>query len=128
GCVVAALSVVVPPGATAAAARPPTPRPAPVVDADDLYRQLYTMAKAFSYRISGADGDPRNAADPFNVAPTVNGWQELFAYWKAALTDRRASTELARFATVTDHYFRRTGGYRFDSDDAEVTTPGASGP
>ena len=99
---------------------------APVVDIDDLYAQLYTMATGYSYRISGADGDPRNAADPFNLPPTVNGWQELVSYWKGALTDAdEADLPLARFATATDHYFRRTGGYRFDSDDAEVTLPGA---
>jgi PKD domain len=98
----------------------------PVVDPGYLYANFYAMAKAFSYRISGADGDPRHRADAFNLPPTVNGWQELVAYWKAALTDPRANTGLAGFGTVTDHYFRRSGGYRFDSDDAEVTIPGAS--
>jgi PKD domain-containing protein len=107
------------------ASRPGPGRAVPVVDPAYLYAQLYRMATSFSYRISGADGDPRDAADPFNLPPTVNGWQELVAFWKSALTDPRANTELARFATVTDHYFRRTGGYRFDSDDAEVTIPGA---
>ena len=98
----------------------------PVIDADFLYAQLYDMSKAYSYRISGADGDPRNPADPFNLPPTVNGWQELVAHWKSMLTDQSVNGELAAFATVTDHYFRRSGGYRFDSDDAEVTIPGAS--
>jgi PKD domain len=98
----------------------------PVVDPDFLYAQLYDMAKAYSYRISGADGDPRNPADPFNLPPTVNGWQELVAHWKSMLTDRSVDGQLAAFATVTDHYFRRSGGYRFDSDDAEVTIPGAT--
>ena len=64
--------------------------------------------------------------DPFNLVPTVNGWQELVGYWKLNLTDRRINTRLAGFATVSDHLFRRTGGYRFDSNDAEVTIPGAS--
>ncbi|MEN3356097.1 MAG: hypothetical protein V7637_79, partial [Mycobacteriales bacterium] len=91
-----------------------------------LYGQLYRMAKAYSYRISGADGDPRDSADVFNLPPTVNGWQELLGYWKATLTDSRANTDVARYASAVDHYFRRTGGYRFDSDDAEVTIPGAS--
>ena len=98
----------------------------PVIDADFLYAQLYDMSKAYSYRISGADGDPRNPADPFNLPPTVNGWQELVAHWKSMLTDQSVNGELAAFATVTDHYFRRSGGYRFDSNDAEVTIPGAS--
>jgi hypothetical protein len=100
-----------------------------VVDPDYLYSRLYTMSKSFSYRISGADGDPRDAADPFNLPPTVNGWQELVAYWKNALTNPKADKlPLAKFATATDHYFRRSGGYRFDSDDAEVTIPGAVCP
>ncbi|HEY3086899.1 MAG TPA: PKD domain-containing protein [Jatrophihabitantaceae bacterium] len=98
----------------------------PVIDPDFLYAQLYDMSKAYSYRISGADGDPRNPADPFNLPPTVNGWQELVAHWKSMLTDQSVNGDLAAFATVTDHYFRRSGGYRFDSDDAEVTIPGAS--
>jgi len=112
----------------ASAGDPVRDRPAsPTVDADYLYNQLYAMSKAFSYRISGADGDPRQATtDPFNLPPTVNGWNELVAYWKAQLTNSRINTSLADFATVTDHFFRRTGGYRFDSDDVEVTIPGAS--
>jgi hypothetical protein len=132
GCVAAALPLCLTGSGTASAGGPTAVPPAavrpttPTINADYLYSQLYTMSKGFSYRISGADGDPRNAADPFNVAPTVNGWQELFAYWKSNLTDQRVNTQLASFATVADHYFRRTGGYRFDSDDAEVTIPGAS--
>src|SRR5215470_228141 len=100
----------------------------PVVDGGYLYSQLYTMATSFSYRISGADGPPQDPSSPFNLPPTVNGWQELFAYWKKTLTDDQANGPLASFATVADHYFRRSGGYRFDSDDAEVTVPGASCP
>ncbi|MDT4988277.1 MAG: hypothetical protein QOI74_2371 [Micromonosporaceae bacterium] len=126
GSVAVALPMCLTASQSASAGRPAPLPAAPTVNADYLYSQLYTMSKAFSYRISGADGDPRNAADPFNVAPTVNGWQELFAYWKSNLTDRRVNTQLASFATVADHYFRRTGGYRFDSDDVEVTIPGAS--
>jgi hypothetical protein len=103
-----------------------TRQAAPVIDPDFLYAQLYDMSKGYSYRISGADGDPRNPADPFNLPPTVNGWQELVAHWKSMLTDQQVNGDLAAFATVTDHYFRRSGGYRFDSDDAEVTIPGAT--
>jgi PKD domain len=112
----------------AAAGRPTGQQSWPVVNPDHLYRQLYAMSKAFSYRISGADGDPRDAAGPFNVPPTVNGWQELIVYWTGQLTNRRANTDVAGFATRADHYFRRTGGYRFDSDDVEVTIPGAACP
>lgn len=126
-CVALAASASVAATGVASAGRPGHPGQArPVVDPDYLYSQLYRMAKGYSYRISGADGDPRNPADVFNLPPTVNGWQELFAYWKSVLTDSRANTDLADFATAVDHYFRRTGGYRFDSDDAEVTIPGAS--
>jgi hypothetical protein len=108
-------------GASSAPLAPETP----VVDPDYLYSQLYGMATSYSYRISGADGDPRNPADPFNVPPTVNGWQELYAHWRHELTQ---GAPLTRFATARDHYFRRSGGYRFDSDDAEVTIPGAACP
>jgi hypothetical protein len=110
----------------AAAANDPERNTALSVNADYLYSQLYTMAKNFSYRVSGADGDPRNPNDPFNLPPTVNGWNELLAYWKNTLTSSKLNGDLASFATVTDHYFRRSGGYRFDSDDAEVTLPGAT--
>lgn len=121
-----ALPLCVNAAGTASADGGPGAQATPVVNADYLYTQLYYMSKAYSYRISGADGDPRNAADPFNLPPTVNGWQELYAYWKGVLADERVNTDLAAFATVTDHYFRRGGGYRFDSDDAEATIPGAS--
>jgi len=100
----------------------------PNVDAAYTYNQLYTMATSFSYRISGADGPPQDPSSPFNLPPTVNGWQEMFQYWKAQLTDTTANGSLANFATVSNHYFRRSGGYRFDSNDAEVTIPGASCP
>ena len=125
-CVAAAGAVGI--GAGGAASAQTAAQAAPVVDPDYLYGQLYTMASRFSYRISGADGDPRNPADPFNLPPTVNGWQELLGYWKHQLTTTSNSASLANFATVSDHYFRRTGGYRFDSDDAEATIPGATCP
>jgi hypothetical protein len=119
----------------AGASRPATARgsastgpAAPSIDASYLYSQLYTMATSFSYRISGADGPPQDPSSPFNLPPTVNGWQELFAYWKKALTGTKTNGPLANFATVTDHYFQRSGGYRFPSDDAEVTIPGAACP
>jgi hypothetical protein len=100
----------------------------PSVDPAYTYNQLYTMASSFSYRISGADGPPQDPSSPFNLPPTVNGWQELFQYWKAQMTDPRTNGPLANFATISDHYFRRSGGYQFDSDDAEVTIPGATCP
>lgn len=113
----------------ATARAPATTGPAsPGIDPGYLYSQLYTMATRFSYRISGADGPPQDSSSPFNLPPTVNGWQELFAYWKKAVTGTKANGPLAGFATVADHYFRRSGGYRFDSDDAEVTIPGAACP
>jgi hypothetical protein len=124
----AALAVPVGLSVGGAASADPASQPSPVVDVNYLYGQLYTMATSFSYRISGADGDPRSAADPFNLPPTVNGWQELFGYWKHQLTTPTGSDSLASFATVSDHYFRRSGGYRFDSDDAEATIPGATCP
>jgi hypothetical protein len=127
-CVAIAVPVGVDTGGVASAK--PQGAATPVVDVDYLYGQLYAMASSYSYRISGADGDPRNSADPFNLPPTVNGWQELFAHFKTTMTNppERKPGSLAGFATATDHYFRRVGGYRFDSDDAEVTIPGAACP
>jgi PKD domain-containing protein len=125
--VIAAAAIAVPVALTGGASSAPAVPATPVVDIDYLYGQLYAMATSYSYRISGADGDPRNPADPFNLPPTVNGWQELYGHFKTTLT-QGASGSLAQFATASDHYFRRTGGYRFDSDDAEVTIPGATCP
>src|SRR5262249_34021235 len=60
--------------------------------------------------------------------------------FKTQLTNTDAMTSMAKFATVSDHYFRRMPeqrtisnyqfdpNYRFDSDDAEVTIPGATCP
>jgi PKD domain len=133
--VVAPISYVVSGVAGTAA---PTPQANPVVDPNYIYGQLFDMAYNDVYRVSGADGDPRNPKDPYNVPPTVNGWQEFFQHWKDQLTDDKVMGPLAKFATVTDHYFRRMPeqrtnanytfdpNYRWDSDDAEVTIPGAT--
>ena len=110
----------------------PTPQAAPVIDRDYLYGRLFDMSYNDVYRVSGADGPPTDPGSPWNVPATVNGWQEFFQHWKQQLTDKKAMTELARFATVSDHYFRRMPeqrtnpnytfdtSYRWDSDDAEV--------
>ncbi len=127
-CVAVALPLTVSGSGAATSAEASSRQPLPVINPGYLYSQLYTMATSFSYRISGADGPPQDPSSAFNLPPTVNGWQELFAYWKKTLTDDRANGQLADFATVTDHYFRRSGGYRFDSDDAEATIPGATCP
>lgn len=42
------------------------------------------------------------------------------------MTSTAANGPLAAYATASDHYFRRSGGYRFDSDGAEATIPGAA--
>jgi hypothetical protein len=114
---------------------------APVVDPDYIYQQLFDMSYNDVYRVSGADGDPRNFNDPFNLKPTINGWQEFFKHWKDQLTDTSVMTTMAKYATVKDHYFHRSPdpyavppsstnyysfdpNYRWDSDDAEVTIPG----
>ncbi|HEX7312222.1 MAG TPA: PKD domain-containing protein [Gaiellaceae bacterium] len=123
-----------------AAGNGPVKHTTPLVDRDYIYGQLFDMSYNDVYRVSGADGDPRNASDPFNVPPTVNGWQEFFQHWKQQLTDKKQMTDLAKFATVSDHYFRRLPeqrtnenyafdpSYRWDSDDAEVTIPGETCP
>jgi hypothetical protein len=111
-----------------------------VVDVDYLYGQLFNMAYDDVYRVSGADGDPRNFSDAFNIPSTINGWQEFWRQWKTQLTNTDAMSSMAKFATVSDHYFRRAPeqrtnpnyqfdpNYRWDSDDAEVTIPGAACP
>ncbi|MFL6034769.1 MAG: PKD domain-containing protein [Gaiellaceae bacterium] len=112
----------------------------PLVDRDYIYGQLFDMSYNDVYRVSGADGDPRDANDPFNLPPTVNGWQEFFQHWKEQLTSEQQMTDLAKYATVSDHYFHRLPeqrsnanysfdpNFRWDSDDAEVTIPGATCP
>jgi len=114
--------------------------PQPVVDRDYIYSQLFDMAYNDVYRVSGADGPVNDPSSPWNLPPTVNGWQELFAHWKQQLTDKTVMTPMAKFATVADHYFHRLPeqrtnpnysfdpNYRWDSDDAEVTIPGAMCP
>ena len=113
---------------------------APVIDPDYLYAQLFSLGYDDVYRVSGADGDPRNFADPYNLPSTINGWQEFWKQFKTQLTDTSAMGDVAKFATASDHYFRRSPeqrtnpnyafdpNYRFDSNDAEVTIPGASCP
>jgi hypothetical protein len=120
-----------------------TSQAAPVVDPDYIYGQLFDMSYNDVYRVSGADGPPTQPNSPWNEPSTINGWQEFFQHWKAQLTDTKTMTNLAKFATVSDHYFRRlpeqytvppsnpnfysfNPNYQWDSDDAEVTIPGAA--
>src|SRR3954454_12778409 len=141
GCVAAAAAAVVvatrgaPPGARSAAGQA-----TPVVDPTYMYGKLFGMGYDDVYRVSGADGDPRNFADPYNIPSTINGWQEFWRQWKTQLTNTDAMTNVAKFATVSDHYFRRSPeqrtnpnyqfdpNYKCDSDDAEVTIPGSACP
>ena len=117
-----------------------TGQTAPAIDTDYMYTQLFAMGYDDVYRVSGADGDPRNFSDPYNIPSTINGWQEFWRQWKTQLTNTDAMTNVAKFATVSDHYFRRSPeqrtnpnyqfdpNYKFDSDDAEVTIPGSACP
>src|SRR2546430_15028459 len=126
GCIAAVLPVGRPASGTASAGGPAPGLPAtPTVNADYLYSQLYLMSKAFSYRISGADGDPRKSTDAFNLPPTVNGWQELFAYWKAKLTDRRGNTKTGGVAAGAPPHLPRTGGDPPGSPPAPGAVPRA---
>jgi PKD domain-containing protein len=112
----------------------------PLVDRDYLYGQLFDMSYNDVYRVSGADGPPTDPSSPWNEPPTVNGWQEFFQHWKQQLTDTKVMGPLADYATVSDHYFHRmpeqrtnpnysfNTSYPWDSDDAEVTVPGATCP
>jgi hypothetical protein len=138
-CLVAAAAVLVASG-IAPPAKSQSGQTAPVIDVDYLYGQLFNMGYDDVYRVSGADGDPRNFNDSFNIPSTINGWQEFWKQWKTQLTSTDAMSDMAKFATVSDHYFRRSPeqrtnpnyqfdpNYRWDSDDAEVTIPGATCP
>src|SRR3954452_8960075 len=139
-CVTAAAAVVVATGVSPPGARSAAGQAAPVVDPNYMYGQLFNLAYDDVYRVSGADGDPRNFADPYNIPSTINGWQEFWRQFKTQLTDTSAMGGVAKFATVSDHYFRRSPeqrtnsnysfdpNYKFDSDNAEVTVPGATCP
>src|SRR3954462_9470270 len=121
-------------------ARSATGQAAPVIDTAYMYGQLFNLGYSDVYRVSGADGDPRNFNDPYNIPSTINGWQEFWRQWKTQLTSASAMGSVAKFATVSDHYFRRAPeqrtnpsytfdpNYKFDSDNAEVTVPGATCP
>ena len=125
-----------------ASGTPHVSQASPIVDRDYVYGQLFDMAYNDVYRVSGADGSPETVqsggSDPFNEPATLNGWQELFLHWKQQLKDTKTMSNVAKFATVRDHFFRRLDeqrtnpnfsfdpSYRWDSDDAEVTLPGAA--
>src|ERR1700754_759301 len=139
GCLAAVSAVLVATG-VAPPARSQSGQTAPVVDVNYLYGQLFNMGYDDVYRVSGADGDPRNFGDAFNIPSTINGWQEFWRQFKTQLTSTEAMCSVAKFATASDHYFRRLPeqrtnanyqfdpNYRWDSDDAEVTIPGATCP
>jgi len=117
-----------------------TSQATPLVDRNYIYGQLFDLAYNDVYRVSGADGPPTDASSPWNQPATVNGWQELFQQWKSQLTDKTVMTPMAKYATVQDHYFHRlpeqrtnpnysfNPNYPWDSDDAELTLPGATCP
>src|SRR4051812_7530680 len=107
-CLLAAAAAIVVAYGVAPPARSANGQAAPVVDPVYLYGQLFNMGYDDVYRVSGADGDPRNFSDPYNLPSTVNGWQEFWRQWKTQLTDTQAMGSVARFATVSDHYFRRS--------------------
>ena len=139
---VAAPVVFIVSGVSAAGKTAVTSQAAPVVDRGYIYNELFDLSYNDVYRVSGADGDPTvvqaGGTDPYNVAPTINGWQEFFKTWKQQLTDKTVMSNVAKFATVSDHYFQRlpeqrlnpnytfNTAYPFKSDDAEVTVPGAT--
>src|SRR6201991_4383873 len=139
GCLAAVSAVLVATG-VAPPARSQSGQTAPVVDVNYLYGQLFNMGYDDVYRVSGADGDPRNFSDPYNIPSTINGWQEFWRQFKTQLTSTEAMGSVAKFATASDHYFRRLPeqrtnanyqfdpNYRWDSDDAEVTIPGVTCP
>src|SRR4051812_8699637 len=104
GLVAAAAAAVVVASGVAPPARSAAGQAAPVIDPTWMYGQLFNMGYDDVYRVSGADGDPRNFADPYNIPSTINGWQEFWKNFKTQLTDPTAMGSVAKFATVSDHY------------------------
>src|SRR5947209_4383866 len=106
---VAAIATPLCVGAAGASARRAAAQDRAVVDTGYLYSQLYDLSTNYVYRVSGADGPPQDSSSPFNLPPTINGWQEAIADWKAQLTSTAAmQSGEAAFATPANHYFRRT--------------------
>src|SRR3954453_10735430 len=50
---------------------------APVIDPSYMYGQLFNLAYDDVYRVSAADGDPRNFSHPYNNPSPINGSQEF---------------------------------------------------
>src|SRR3954465_10013529 len=71
-------------------ARSQTGQVAPTIDTAYMYGQLVNLGYDDVYRVSGADGDPRNFSDPFNIPSPINGWQEFWGQWNPHLTNRTA--------------------------------------
>ena len=113
----------------------------PVVDRDYMYGQLFNMGYDDVYRVSGADGDPRN----FERSVQHPVHDQRVAGVLAAVEDAAdrhdgddatsRSSRRSRITTSAGSPEQRTNpnytfdpNYKFDSDDAEVTIPGATCP
>ena len=106
-----------------------------------MYGQLFNMGYDDVYRVSGADGDPRNFADPYNIPSTINGWQEFWRQWKTQLTDHHGDEQRREvrdglgsllpggsLSSGRNPNYTFDPNFKFDSDDAEVTIPGSACP
>ena len=109
GCLAATAAAVVvatgvaPPGARSAAGQAD-----PVVDPTYMYGQLFNMGYDDVYRVSGADGDPRNFSR--SVQHPVDDQRVAGVLEELEDAADRAPTpwaRVAKFATASDHYFRR---------------------
>ena len=82
GCLAVAVAAGLVASGVAPPARSAEGQAAPTIDPTYMYGQLFNMGYDDVYRVSGADGDPRNFSDAFNIPSTINGWQEFWRQWK----------------------------------------------
>jgi hypothetical protein len=121
---------------TSTAAPKPLADPAhPVVDAAWVYAQNWYDSTNFIYKVAGSDGCLSMATscstgggtpgDSNNLAPTYNGAQEFYAWWKGLGTSNtpQPNGNLGDFVTARDLLFNTRS---WQLDDAELTIPGAN--
>ena len=129
-------------GVTASGKPPAVSSATPVVDRDYIYGQLFDMAYSDVYRVSGADGDRRGtrarpvqrAADGQRLAGVLPALEGAAHRQEGDDRPREVRDGLgpllppAARAADESRTTRSTPNYRWDSDDAEVTIPGATCP
>ena len=78
GCIAVAVPMAVSASSTASAGGQAAARPAtPTIDATTCTTSSTRWRRASATASQARTAPPQDAADPFNLPPTVNGWQEL---------------------------------------------------